>query len=184
MELQELDGTLHALVADDGTFPNSSLPLLVYPAALVAGAGGAAGTAAALEARARGFEALFASHGWPPAWRDGIFAYHHYHSTAHEALGIAAGTMRVQLGGDRGIEVDAGPGDCIVIPAGVAHRRLSSSHDLLIVGAYPRGQSPDMLYGKPGERPGADRRIAAVPLPAQDPVRGSNGPLSRLWKKG
>lgn len=175
--MESFEGTLHAVVEDDGTFPNSALPVLAYPGALAGQPGGA------LESRARAFEALFAAHGWPPAWRDGVFAYHHYHSTAHEALGIAAGTMRVQLGGDRGIEVDARPGDCIVIPAGVAHRRLSSSPDLLIVGAYPRGQSPDMLYGKPGERPGADARIAAVPFPGQDPVRGSDGPLARLWHR-
>lgn len=175
MALHELDGTLHAVVADDGVFPNSRLPFLVYPAA---------GTAGAAEALARRFEALFASHGWPPAWRDGVFAYHHYHSTAHEALGIAAGTMRVQLGGDRGVELEAGPGDCIVIPAGVAHRRLSSSTGLLIVGAYPADQAPDMLYGKPGERPGAEARIARVPLPPQDPVRGPGGPLRRLWQEG
>ena len=35
------------------------------------------------------------------------------------------------------------------------------------------GQHPDMCYGKVGERPGADERIAEVPLPSTDPVIGS-----------
>jgi hypothetical protein len=39
------------------------------------------------------------------------------------------------------------------------------------------------VYGLPGERPQADRTIAAVPLPPDnDPVYGSNGPLKRIWK--
>jgi uncharacterized protein YjlB len=178
VELKVFDGLQYVVLADDGTFPNSRIPVVVFPGAL---AGRHAG--ASLESRARAFELLFAGNSWPPAWRDGVFGYHHYHSTAHEALGIAAGSMVVQLGGDAGLSVDAKAGDCIVIPAGVAHRRLESSADLLIVGAYPRGQSPDMLYGKPGERPGADDRIAAVGLPGQDPVSGSDGPLLALWRR-
>ena len=31
-----------------------------------------------------------------------------------------------------------------------------------VIGAYPRGQHVDMCFGKPGERPGADQRIAAL----------------------
>ena len=34
MELTEAKGVLSAILRDDGTFPNSPLPLLVYPAAL------------------------------------------------------------------------------------------------------------------------------------------------------
>ena len=30
--------------------------------------------------------------------------------------------------------------------------------------------------------PQADRNIAAVPLPDNDPLYGSNGPLKRVWK--
>jgi uncharacterized protein YjlB len=40
----------------------------------------------------------------------------------------------------------------------------------------------DLLRGLPGERPQADRNIAAVPLPESDPLCGSDGPLKRIWK--
>ena len=73
------------------------------------------------------------------------------------------------------------PGDVIVIPAGVAHKNLGASADFRVVGAYPRGQHPDLCTGKPGERPQADRRIARVPLPEQDPVYGPGGPLIAHW---
>ena len=109
------------------------------------------------------FERLFGENLWPAAWRDGVYPFHHYHARAHESLGIASGSILVQLGGDKGIAVKAGA-------------------DLLIVGAYPRGQAPDMLSGRPGERPAADRRIAAVPIPARDPVNGPDGPLLVLWQ--
>ena len=52
-------------------------------------------------------ERAFAANGWSNAWRDGIFRYHHFHSTAHEVLGIAAGEVRVAFGGPSGREVAA-----------------------------------------------------------------------------
>ena len=58
----------------------------------------------------------------------------------------------------------------------------SSSPDFHVVGGYPVGQEPDLLRGNPGERPAADDRIAAVPLPKADPVYGTDGPLVKLWK--
>jgi len=73
-------------------------------------------------------------------------------------------------------------GDAAVIPAGVAHRCVEVSPDFRVVGAYPRGQRWDMCYGKPGERPEADRRVAALGDPEQDPVQGAGGALCRLWE--
>jgi uncharacterized protein YjlB len=157
--------------ADDGVFPNSALPLLFYRGALAAGS-----------VTPEAMEAMFAAGGWPPAWRSSIFTYHHYHSTAHEALGVAAGEARLMLGGPHGREFDVVAGDVIVIPAGVVHRRLSSSADFLVVGAYPPGQDWDLLRGEPGERPQADENIARVPLPRTDPVTGEADPLLMLWR--
>jgi uncharacterized protein YjlB len=156
--------------ADDGTFPNSRLPLLIYKAAVTLE-----------EASPEAMELLFGSNGWPPQWRSRVYTFHHYHSTAHEALGIARGSARLMLGGPEGREFEVAAGDVIVIPAGVAHRRLSSSDDFLVVGAYPQGQNWDLLEGKDGERPRADENIKAVPLPQTDPVGGAKGPLLERW---
>jgi uncharacterized protein YjlB len=87
----------------------------------------------------------------------------------------------VQFGGETGPVIIASAGDVIVIPAGVAHKNLLSSHDFRVVGAYPAGQTWDMKYGKKEERPAADHRISAVALPETDPVKGAGGPLIKLW---
>jgi uncharacterized protein YjlB len=72
-------------------------------------------------------------------------------------------------------------GDAVIIPAGVAHKRISSSFDFRVVGAYPQGQMWDMNYGKDSERPQADINIQKVPLPSSDPIYGNNGPLMSEW---
>ena len=156
---------------DDGKIPNSKLPLLLYQAA----------TALPQNDPAHVFEELFEDNGWSDSWRNGIYSYHHYHSTAHEVLGIYRGSAKVQLGGEDGVVEEVQAGDVIVIPAGVAHRNLGSSHDFGVVGAYPEGQDWDMNYGKSEERPRADQNIARVGLPRLDPVFGENGPLIEKW---
>ena len=157
---------------DDGMFPNNDkLPLLVYPAALKLPE----------QDPAAAIEALFAANQWGGAWRDGVYGYHHYHSTAHEVLGVTRGSARLQLGGERGVTLSVSAGDVIIIPAGVAHKNLGDSSDLHVVGAYPHGQRWDMNYGRPGERPQADQNIARVPLPHADPVYGASGPLMERW---
>jgi uncharacterized protein YjlB len=157
---------------DDGHVPNNPrLPLVVYRGVLDTGADAA-----------RSCAALFARHGWTGAWRNGIYAYHHYHSTAHEVLGIVAGSARVRLGGESGRTVVLAAGDVVVIPAGVAHKCEAASPDLLVVGAYPRGQSPDSRQAGVQERERALGRIAAVPLPEADPVHGGKGPLIDRWR--
>ena len=72
-------------------------------------------------------------------------------------------------------------GDVIVIPAGVGHKNLGASPDLLVVGAYPAGQRWDLCDGNPDQRPQALQNIAAVPLPLTDPIFGDRGPLIDRW---
>jgi len=161
------------LVADDGTFPNDArLPVLVYQAAF---------TLPEHVDLAAVIEDVFQANVWPDGWRNGVLSAPHYHSTAHEVLGCYGGRARLRLGGSGGVEVDIARGDVVVIPAGVAHQSLGSSSDFAVVGSYPEGQDFDMMYGRPGERPAADQRIAAVPLPGSDPLYGPEGPLTQRW---
>jgi uncharacterized protein YjlB len=159
-------------LCDDGRIPNSKLPLLIYPKAVKLTSRDPAST----------FEELFTANRWGSTWRDGIYTYHHYHSTAHEVLGVFSGTATVQLGGEGGIKQKINAGDVLVIPAGVAHKNLGASSDFGVVGAYPPGQDWDMNYGRPQERPLADENIARVPLPEMDPVHGAGGPLLEHWR--
>jgi uncharacterized protein YjlB len=159
---------------DDGSVPNNSrLSLVVYRGVLDTGDDAAARC-----------EALFAQNGWSGGWSGGVYPYHHYHSTAHEALGIVAGSARVRFGGDDGDVVEVRAGDVVVIPAGVAHKGEAASPDLLIVGAYPGGKGPDMRVPGKGDRKQAITNIAAVPLPESDPVGGTAGPIVEDWRAG
>ena len=96
-------------------------------------------------------------------------------------LGIAAGSVRVRLGGEGGKTVELCAGDVVVIPARVAHKSEAASPDLVVVGAYPGGRSPDMRGPAAQEREQAQRNIAEVALPACDPVFGKSGPLFERW---
>jgi uncharacterized protein YjlB len=159
---------------DDGAIPNNRLPFLVYPGAVDPELAGSDPAAV--------FETRFAANGWRGSWRNGIYPFAHYHSTAHEVLGIARGEARARFGGARGVVLTVGPGDVVVIPAGVGHQNLGSSPDLLVVGAYPGGADWDLCYGKPEERPRVLENIAQVPLPPADPVYGPDGPLLEHWR--
>jgi uncharacterized protein YjlB len=126
------------------------------------------------------FEERFAGNGWGGIWRDGIFDYQHYHTGAHEVLGIAEGRARVQIGGLSGPLIDVAAGDCLVLPAGTGHMRVEASRDFLVVGAYPPGQEADIQTG-PASEPQLDK-IARLPLPETDPLEGRDGPLLRYWR--
>lgn len=147
---------------------NPCLPVLIYKAAL--------------PADPKAMEEHIGANGWECRWRNGVYDFHHFHSTAHEALGIARGTARVRLGGEDGAEFALGPGDVLVLPAGTGHKKITASADFLVVGAYPPGQDYEIEKPDATGLNGALARIAGVKLPASDPVAGTQGALTRLWK--
>lgn len=161
----------HLIGANSPFANNADLPVLVYRG----------GVAVDAHDPGSAMENHFQQNGWGYSWRNGIFNYHHFHSTAHEVLGVAAGTATVELGGSGGPRVEMQAGDVMVIPVGVALRNIGSSPDLIAVGAYPPGQVWDLNTGEADEHPRVDRNIAALPLPASDPVHGKDGPLLALW---
>jgi uncharacterized protein YjlB len=158
------------LLAPDGPIPNHpAWPLLVYPGAVK-------------EVSPEAFEDLFTRHGWPAAWRNGVFPFHHYHPNGHEALGIYSGEVTVQFGGDAGVKVTAKPGDVIVLPAGTGHKRVALKGELGVVGAYPQGSHPETCVPPLARMKNSLEKISQVPLPAMDPVAGAGGPLFTYWK--
>jgi uncharacterized protein YjlB len=157
---------------DDGIFPNSKLPAVLYKGILQ------------LPTLLPGtyVNTLFRKNNWTNYWKHGIFEYHHYHSITHEVLGVYKGETMLQLGGEQGVKIHLEKGDVLIIPAGVAHKNLGKENQLKCVGAYPGGRDYDMNYGKEGERPKADENIAAVPAPATDPIFGAGKGVATLWR--
>lgn len=100
------------LLQDDGLVPNSRHPLLIYRRAL---------ELTGIDPAAM-WEELFSANDWMNSWRNGIYTFHHYHSTTHEVLGVYSGSAEMQFGGKNGIVQKIYAGDVIVIPAGVAHK--------------------------------------------------------------
>jgi uncharacterized protein YjlB len=158
-------------IQPNGNIPNSRLPLLVYRRAVRLQSDDPASI----------FEQLFQANGWNDSWRNGIYDDHHYHTTAHEVLGVYQGNATVNFGGEGGPITKVCAGDVIIIPAGVSHKNLGASPDLGVVGAYPDGQKVDMHYGKPEEVAKAEANISELPMPQRDPVQGDQGPLLRYW---
>ena len=84
------------LFADDGFVPNNPrLPFVIYRGAI-----DLIGVVDPEEA----IEKMFRRNGWGDMWRNGIYAYVHYHSMIHECLAIARGRARA-------LRRQQGPGD-------------------------------------------------------------------------
>jgi uncharacterized protein YjlB len=114
--------------------------------------------------------ALFAEHGWGGSWVDGVFDFHHFHSTSHEVLAVLKGKATLELGGPQGQPFDVAAGDVIVLPAGTGHRRATAREGFTVMGAYPAGQEDYDLLRAADDA--ARERIAALPPPPHDPVGG------------
>jgi uncharacterized protein YjlB len=159
--------------ADDGLVPNNPRPFLVYKGAIDV----------THERPEETVERLFGSNGWGDMWRNGVYDYLHYHSTVHEALGIARGHARVRFGGDQGKEFEISAGDVAILPAGTGHQCLSASRDFCVIGAYAPGAKMQITRPTPENHAKALTTIPDVKLPDTDPVLGTDGPLVRLWRQ-
>ncbi len=148
--------------------PNSPLPVAVYRR-VTAGTG--------LEDTLR---STFAANGWSGLWTGAIFGYDHFHSNAHEVVGIASGQAILGLGGPSGIRLDVGEGDVVLIPAGTGHRRVRGSSDFMVIGGFPLGQEIHDIYTDLAECHGYRSRIAAVPLP-RHPLTDTQGGTLEFW---
>lgn len=166
--IQNINITRDILPEDSG-FPNNRLlPLLMYSGVLK-------------ETRPETVRELLETNGWSNAWIGDIYTHHHYHSIAHEVLIAIRGSAQLQFGGPNGVSLTFEAGDVVIIPAGVAHKKVDSTDDFACLGAYPDGRDYDVLYGNATERPQADKNIRNVPRPGNDPLYGSDGPLVKNW---
>lgn len=162
-------------IPSHGLTPNTSIqhkPLLIYKSAFPSNT-----TASQIESHVRSIGVV------DPQWRYTMYSTSHFHSTAHEVLGIASGRARLCFGHEdnpRAVEEILHKGDVVVLPAGVAHRLLEDLEGgFEMVGCYPKGYGWDMCYGKGGEE-GKVAKIKDLPWFGRDPVYGDQGPVLGL----
>ncbi len=157
------------LFPPSGWIPNNQrLPVLIYKRVLPDGAS------------SKELESMFAANGWTGIWRNGVFDYQHYHSGAHEVLGVGRGSGTLLIGGPEGQSMEVETGDCLILPAGTGHQNLGCSRNFEVVGAYPVGQHADIQTSAPSSEMKA--RISSLPIPESDPVQGTSGYLIECWR--
>lgn len=156
------------ILQDDGIIPNHpDWPVILY--------------IGVLRENPEDVERIFNQNEWGNSWTNGVFNYHHYHSNTHEVLGIIRGSVTLQLGGKQGHTVTLKAGDVVILPAGTGHKRLESSIDFQVVGAYPKGMSYNIRIGDLTDRPQVLEEIRSVSPPETDPLYGKKGLLLELW---
>lgn len=160
-------------LAPDGPFPNHPhWPLVIYKDVIRPESGDYAEL----------MEQVFDANGWGGMWRNGVFSFQHFHSNAHEVLGVYGGSADIQFGGPNGPVLNVEAGDVAILPAGTAHCNVSSNRSFRVIGAYPAGQEDyDMCRGDMEQIDEVQANIATVPRSATDPVYGGNGPLFSYW---
>ncbi|MCE7029064.1 cupin domain-containing protein [Jiella avicenniae] len=153
------------------TIPNGPLPLLVLPGAI-----------AADETEPDAVMARLEANGWQGTWVYTVFDYWHYHVEGHEVLACVSGEATVGFGGEGGAEIAMKPGDVVIIPAGVGHKRLSGDAGFQVVGAYPPGQNGAVTRAGDMAIDAAERAIARLSLPDRDPVSGEAPGAIAAWR--
>lgn len=160
----------------NGWVPNNRmLPVIVYRRALLPDTSDPASLAEAFDAR-------FSAHGWPPQWRDTVFDYHHFHSTAHEVLAVFGGRAELILGGPGGHLLRVSAGDTLLLPAGTGHCLASRESGFQVSAGYPAGQQWDIR--RDALTPEEASVMEALPFPRCDPLCGDHGPLIDHWVAG
>jgi uncharacterized protein YjlB len=144
---------------DDGITPNNIIPVLLFR-----NIGTGEGNVLAF------FYETFSKNGWGNNWQDIINTADHYHSTTHEVLGIAQGEIKLQLGGENGIQILVQAGDVLLIPAGVGHYALEDHRNYLVVGGYPESAEWDMIFNDPEQYTIAKERIKNLPMYKKLPI--------------
>jgi uncharacterized protein YjlB len=160
---------------DDGIVPNNPrFPVLLYRG-VVAPENKAYGLATVIDT-------LFERNSWARSWRDTVYDFVHYHSQVHEVMGVTRGSAMLECGGIKGRILSLKAGDVLVLPAGTGHRLIEATRNFQVVGAYPEDGTYDECTDT-RDRAEAIKRISKVRKPANDPVYGKNGALTKLWQR-
>lgn len=155
---------------NDGDIPNNILPVVIYKNSLQ-------------YMPNKNFESTFLQNGWANNWHDIILMEDHFHSNAHEVLGLKSGQARLMLGGKNGEIVSVETGDVIILPAGVGHYSVDNSVEYQFVGGYPNGADWNLHFSLKKENSQTIlAEIANIPLPEKDPIFGDKGALFEYWK--